>query len=169
MRAKRAARIIAGWAEQKVHTNGVSTSRAVRIYKTYGVDAVQVISANPYCLARDIRGIGFVSADRIAEKLGVEKTALVRVRAGISYALGEAMDDGHCGLPVTELRRLTADLIEVPAALIETALALELDDGEVVADSSRRGCVHSLQIHHLGWGSMSLKRFPGWRRPRRLM
>ncbi|MBV8263636.1 MAG: AAA family ATPase, partial [Candidatus Eremiobacteraeota bacterium] len=145
---KRAARIIAGWAEQKVHTNGVSTSRAVRIYKTYGVDAVQVISANPYCLARDIRGIGFVGADRIAEKLGVEKTALVRVRAGISYALGEAMDEGHCGLPVTELRRLTADLIEVPAALIETALALELDDGEVVADTvDEERCVFLAGLH----------------------
>ena len=104
---KRAARIIAGWAEQKVireimlflHANGVGTSRAVRIYKTYGADAVQVISENPYRLARDIRGIGFRTADQIAEKLGIEKTAMIRVRAGISYALAEAMEDGHCGLP----------------------------------------------------------------------
>jgi exodeoxyribonuclease V alpha subunit len=74
---KRAARITAGWGEQKVireimlflHMNGVSTSRAVRIYKTCGVHAVQIISENPYRLARDIHGIGFVSADRIAAKL----------------------------------------------------------------------------------------------------
>ena len=70
----RAARIIAGWAEQKVireimlflHSNGVGTSRAVRIYKTYGADAVQLISENPYRLARDIRGIGFRTTDQIA-------------------------------------------------------------------------------------------------------
>ena len=147
---KRAARIIAGWAEQKVireimlflHTSGVSTSRAVRIYKTYGADAVQVISENPYRLAREIRGIGFVSADRIAEKLGIEKTAMTRVRAGIGYALGKAMEEGHCGFPATELLRLTADLIEVPAALIETALGLELEAGEIAADTvGRQRCV----------------------------
>ena len=111
---KRAARIIAGWAEQKVireimlflHANGVGTSRAVRIYKTYGNDAVRVISENPYRLARDIRGIGFRTADQIAAKVGIGKTALVRIRAGISYALAEAMNDGHCGLPVEELTAL---------------------------------------------------------------
>ena len=83
-----------GWAEQKIireimlflHSNGVGTSRAVRIYKTYGADAVQLISENPYRLARDIRGIGFRTADQIAAKLGIEKTALIRVRAGIAYA-----------------------------------------------------------------------------------
>ena len=140
---KRAARIVAGWAEQKVireimlflHANGVGTSRAVRIYKTYGTAAVQVISENPYRLARDIRGIGFRTADQIASKLGIEKTAMIRVRAGISYALSEAMDDGHCGLPADELASQTETLIEVPAALIETALALELEAGDVVADT----------------------------------
>jgi exodeoxyribonuclease V alpha subunit len=139
---KRAERIIAGWAEQKVireimlflHSNGVSTSRAVRIYKTYGANAVQLISENPYRLARDIRGIGFVTADQIAARLGIEKTALIRVRAGISYALAEAMDDGHCGLPTDELIPLAQKLLEVPADLVETALGLELQDGTVIAD-----------------------------------
>src|SRR5262244_894140 len=80
--SKRAGRIIAGWADQKIireimlflHSNGVSTSRAVRIYKTYGADAIRLISVNPYRLARDIRGIGFRTADQIAAKLGIEKT-----------------------------------------------------------------------------------------------
>ena len=121
---KRAGRIVAGWAEQKVireimlflHANGVGTSRAVRIFKTYGQDAVQVISENPYRLARDIRGIGFRTADQVAAKLGIEKTAMIRVRAGISYALAEAMDEGHCGLPVGRADRDSpATLIEVPA------------------------------------------------------
>ena len=147
---KRAARIVAGWAEQKVireimlflHAHGVGTSRAVRIYKTYGADAVQVISENPYRLARDIRGIGFRTADQIAAKLGIEKTAMIRVRAGIAFALAEAMDEGHCGLPVDELTALAATLIEVPPTLIETALALELEAGEVVADTvDGRRCV----------------------------
>jgi exodeoxyribonuclease V alpha subunit len=147
---KRADRIIAGWAEQKVireimlflHSNGVGTSRAVRIFKTYGADAIQLISENPYRLARDIRGIGFRTADQIAAKLGIEKTALIRVRAGISFALAEAMDDGHCGLPHEELLALTRQLLEVPAELVETALGLELQDGAVVADDlDGRRCV----------------------------
>jgi exodeoxyribonuclease V alpha subunit len=134
---KRAERIIAGWAEQKVireimlflHSNGVGTSRAVRIYKTYGADAIRLISENPYRLARDIRGIGFRTADQIAAKLGIEKTALIRVRAGISYALAEAMDEGHCGLPFEELVPLAEKLLEVPAELVETALRFELEAG----------------------------------------
>ena len=147
---KRAERIIAGWAEQKVireimlflHSNGVGTSRAVRIYKTYGAGAVQLISENPYRLARDIRGIGFLTADQIAAKLGIEKTALIRIRAGISFALAEAMDDGHCGLPADELVPLAQKLLEVPPDLVETALALELQDGTVIADSlEERRCI----------------------------
>jgi exodeoxyribonuclease V alpha subunit len=147
---KRAERIIAGWAEQKVireimlflHSNGVGTSRAVRIYKIYGADAVRLISENPYRLARDIRGIGFRTADQIAAKLGIEKTALIRVRAGISFALAEAMDEGHCGLPADELVPLTQKVLEVPGELIETALDLELQDGAVIADDlDGRRCV----------------------------
>src|SRR6476620_6597261 len=147
---KRAARIIAGWAEQKVireimlflHSNGVGTSRAVRIYKTYGADAVQLISENPYRLARDICGIGFRTADQIAAKLGIEKTALIRIRAGIAYALTEAMDEGHCGLPAEELISLTQTLLEVPAELVETALGLELEGGAVITDDLEgRRCV----------------------------
>ena len=145
---KRAARIVTGWADQKVireimlflHANGVGTSRAVRIYKTYGAEAVRLIS--------DIRGIGFLTADRVAEKLGIEKTAMIRTRAGISFALAEAMDEGHCGLPVDELTALTEKLIEVPPPLIASALALELEAGEVVADTvADRDCLFLAGLH----------------------
>jgi exodeoxyribonuclease V alpha subunit len=68
-----------------LHANGVGTSRAVRIYNTYGADAIRVISEDPYRLARDIRGIGFKAADALAMKLGIEKTAMIRARAGISF------------------------------------------------------------------------------------
>ena len=152
----RASRIVAAWAEQKVvreimvflHSHGVGTARAVRIYKTYGADAVQVMSENPYRLARDIRGIGFKTADAIAMKLGVDKTAMIRVRAGISYALTEAMDEGHCGLPSAELMPLAEKLLEVPQNLIGTALDLELADGTVIADRlGEIDCVFLASLH----------------------
>ena len=139
----RAQRITDAWAEQKIvreimvflHSHGVGTARAVRIYKTYGVDAIQVMTENPYRLARDIRGIGFKTADAIAMKLGIENTAMIRVRAGISHALTEAMGDGHCGLPAAELAPLAVALLDVPHALVQTALNLELAEGTVVADT----------------------------------
>jgi exodeoxyribonuclease V alpha subunit len=141
--AVRARRITAAWAEQKIvreimvflHSHGVGTARAVRIYRTYGADAVQVMTENPYRLARDIRGIGFKTADAIAIRLGIEKTAMIRVRAGISYALTEAMDDGHCGLPVEALEPLAGELLQVPRELVLTALDLELAEGSVIADT----------------------------------
>jgi exodeoxyribonuclease V alpha subunit len=141
--AVRAKRITDAWADQKIvreimvflHSNGVGTARAVRIFKTYGSDAVQVMTENPYRLARDIRGIGFKTADAIAMKLGIEKTAMVRVRAGVSYALAEAMDEGHCGLPTDGLLPLAVALLEVSKELIQTALDLELADGTVIADT----------------------------------
>ena len=140
---KRADKITAGWADQKVireimvflHQHGVGTARAVRIFKTYGTDAVQVMSENPYQLAKDIRGIGFRTADMIAEKLGIEKTAMIRVRAGISFALSEAMGNGHCGLPRADLIGLAGKLLEVPTDLIDSALHEELADETVTADT----------------------------------
>jgi exodeoxyribonuclease V alpha subunit len=152
----RAASILSAWAEQKavreimvfLHSHGVGTARAVRIFKTYGADAVQVMTENPYRLARDIRGIGFKTADSIAMKLGIEKTAMVRVRAGISYALAEAMDEGHCGLPVAELVPLAERLLEVAPDLIRTALDLELQDGAVIPDRiGETDCVFLAGLH----------------------
>jgi exodeoxyribonuclease V alpha subunit len=159
----RAGRIAQAWADQKVvreimvflHSHGVGTARAVRIFKTYGNEAVQVMAENPYRLARDIRGIGFRTADAIAARLGIEPTAMIRLRAGINYALLEASGEGHCGLPTAELLKQAGELLAVerptasPAAaagvsgsrvalesgVIQTALDLELSEGSVVADS----------------------------------
>lgn len=147
---KRADRIRSAWADQKaireimvfLQSHGVSSSRAVRIYKTYGADAIPLVTENPYRLARDIRGIGFKSADQIAEQLGVPKTAMIRARAGISYALLEAVDDGHCGLPQDELLGLAEKLLEIPTDTLREALALELADGGVIADRiGERDCI----------------------------
>jgi exodeoxyribonuclease V alpha subunit len=136
-------KIIAGWADQRVirdimlflHSHGISTARAVRIYKTYGEKAIELIRQNPYRLAQDIHGIGFISADKIAMSLGIEKNSLIRGRAGISYALSKATDEGHCGLPTTELLKSCQELLEVEEALILQALNLELQQGNVVKDT----------------------------------
>jgi exodeoxyribonuclease V alpha subunit len=152
----RAKCITDAWAEQKVvreimvflHEHGVGTARAVRIYKTYGADAVQVMMENPYRLARDIRGIGFKTADAIAMNLGIDKTAMIRARAGISFALTEAMDEGHCGLPTEELIPLAEKLLGVPPELIRTAVDLELSDGAVIADHvGKTPCVFLAGLH----------------------
>lgn len=141
--AHRRQKIIAGWAAQKairdimlfLHSHGISTARAVRIYKTYGDQAIDIIRQNPYRLAQDIHGIGFVSADKIALSLGIEKASLVRCRSGISYALGKATDDGHCGLPTPMLLKSCEELLEVDEALISQALNLELEQRNVIKDT----------------------------------
>ena len=138
----RADRIVAGWVDQKaireimlfLQSHGVSTARAVRIYKTYGANAIAIVSENPYRLARDIRGIGFKIADQIAERLGIDKTSMIRARAGISYTLVEAVANGHCALPEDELLNAAEKLLEIPREILKDAIGLELADNQVIAD-----------------------------------
>lgn len=150
-------RITSGWAEQKaiheimvfLQSHGVGTSRAVRIFKTYGADAIPLVKENPYRLARDIRGIGFITADQIAQKLGIPKTSMLRARAGISYALLQAIENGDCGLPETELLTLAQKLLEIEQGLLAEALALELAAGSVVADTvGDQPCVFLPHLRH---------------------
>jgi exodeoxyribonuclease V alpha subunit len=139
----RAKKITSGWADQKVireimvflHGNGVSTSRAVRIFKTYGQDAVAVITENPYRLAQDIRGIGFLSADTIAQKIGIARDSPLRARAGVSYALAEAAGEGNCGLPRSELVSLAVKLLDIEQMVIEEAIDQELAEQIVIANT----------------------------------
>nr|WP_243346590.1 ATP-dependent RecD-like DNA helicase [Mesoterricola sediminis] len=139
----RARRIIAGWAEQKavreimlfLQSHGVSTARAVRIYKTYGADAIPLVTENPYRLAKDIRGIGFKSADQIARQLGIAPDSMLRARAGVTYALLEALHDGHCALPEDDLLGLAARLLELPREPLAEALAEEVAEGNVIRDT----------------------------------
>jgi exodeoxyribonuclease V alpha subunit len=146
----RAKRITAGWANQKaireimlfLQSHGVGTARAVRIYKTYGAEAIPLMMENPYRLTRDIRGIGFKTAADIAQRLGIEKTSMVRARAGISYTLVEAINDGHCALPKDDLLEAASRILEIPKDSLADALALELQEGNVINDKmSDRNCV----------------------------
>jgi exodeoxyribonuclease V alpha subunit len=154
---KRAKKITSGWSDQKVireimvflHANGVSTSRAVRIFKTYGQEAIDVVKANPYRLAQDIRGIGFVSADTIAQKIGIAKDSPLRAQAGVSYALAEASSQGHCGLPHAELVELAVKLLDIPAPIIQTAIQEEIANEIVFPDTvDNQPCVFLAALYH---------------------
>jgi exodeoxyribonuclease V alpha subunit len=133
-------KITTAWAEQRMvreimvflHSHGVSTSRAFRIYKAYDDQAIETVAGNPYCLAHDIRGIGFKSADKIAESLGIEKESDLRARAGIEYVLQTLTDDGHCGYPCKELIKEAIKILEIPEAICERAVDYLLQQERVI-------------------------------------
>src|SRR5712692_7309276 len=102
--------------------HGVSTGLAVKIYKQYGDESLRVVRADPYQLARDIWGIGFRTADKIARALGLPADAPSRLEAGLAYALGEKADDGNVFVPEPELVQTAAELLEVAPELLPPAL-----------------------------------------------
>src|SRR6266508_4234798 len=118
---KRTALITSAWEEQKaikevmVFLQGVevSTSLAVRIYKAYRDDAIEVVRREPYRLAADVWGVGFKTADTIAQRLGIPHDSPERVKAGLQFALSQASEDGHCYLPEAELVARATELLEV--------------------------------------------------------
>jgi exodeoxyribonuclease V alpha subunit len=123
-------RIKQAWDEAKhvreimvfLHSCGVSTSKAVRIYRVYGENAVEVVRGDPYTLARDIHGIGFKSADQIGSRLGIPNDSLKRVAAGLGHVLLEATDEGHCALPLDLLKQRAVELLEVPESTVEPVI-----------------------------------------------
>ena len=117
-----------------LHSNGVGTARAVHIYKTYGDQAVQQVQTNPYRLALDIHGIGFKTADTLAQRLGIPRDAPIRAQAGIRHVLQEFSNDGHCGVNRDELSDTAATLLDIPLAVIEQAIEHELEAEHVMAD-----------------------------------
>lgn len=137
---KRRQEIRESWMKQKalheimifLHQRGISTSRALRIYKTYGEEAVEVLQKNPYQLAIDIHGVGFKTADEIAGQMGIAKDAPQRVRAGLLYVLEKASESGHVCLPELTLAEEAEKVLQVPVALIETALGSMIQSGGVI-------------------------------------
>ena len=122
---KRTTMITAAWAEQQAIKEvmvflqgvGVSTSLAVRIYKTYQDQAIEVVRREPYRLAGDVWGIGFKTADQIAQRLGIPHDSPQRVKAGLQFALSQATEDGHCYLPDGELVEQATGLLGVDLSL----------------------------------------------------
>ena len=102
---------------------GVSTSLAVRIYKKYGDGSISVVRNEPYRLAAEVWGIGFKTADTIAQAVGIPHDSPQRVQAGIQYTLSEAADNGHCYLPEPNLLTDAAQILGVPADLVRACLA----------------------------------------------
>ena len=140
---QRRRKIKEAWQEQKIvrnimlflHSNGVSTSKALRIYRQYGESAIEKVRENPYILARDIHGIGFKSADQIALKMGVPRTALVRASAGIEHTLMTATEDGHCALPLHVVKKEAFRLLEIDEKIISEALARLISHGDVFPET----------------------------------
>ena len=140
--AKRAARLKAAWEEQKhirqimlfLHEHGVTTGLAVKIYKTYGDRALEVVRTDPYRLAQDIHGVGFKTADKVSRALGLPEDHPSRLQAGLYYVLQRAADEGHTFLPREALLAQAAALLEQPQEALAEALQSLLARGLVVAE-----------------------------------
>ena len=139
----RAESIRRAWTEQKgirdvmlfLQGHGISANWAARIYKRYGARSIAVVRENPYQLAEDISGIGFLTADRIAAGLGVEPTSPHRARAGILYLLGEHAESGHVFCPSARLVELATQELSIDAPRAEQALEHLVHTGKLVRES----------------------------------
>jgi exodeoxyribonuclease V alpha subunit len=146
-------KIAAAWQEQKqvkeimvfLHGHGVSTNLAVKIYKTYGDEALETVQKNPYQLERDIYGVGFKTADRIAQALGLSLEHPSRIEAGIVFALNETIEEGHVYVPREQLAVRSVELLGVPPDLIAPALEQLAQEDRIRADlvpaEARKGTV----------------------------
>lgn len=128
------------WAAQKsirevmifLQSHGVSPTYAQKIYKSYGPQSIQKVKDNPFSLAKDIFGIGFKTADTIAQKMGVAKDSVQRIDAGIEYVLSKLSDDGHVCHPVEEFLPIAQSILEVDPALVDGRLATLNKEGRIV-------------------------------------
>ncbi len=140
---KRISMIRDAWESQKeirnvmlfLQSHEVSSAYAAKIFKQYGNEAIEVVTENPYRLADDIHGIGFVTADKIAEKLGMDKDAPKRTEAGIVYVLHTLSDDGHTCYPYDALVLKVRELLEVDSGKIEAAIEAARQDSKIVIET----------------------------------
>lgn len=136
-------RITQAWSDQKaireimlfLHSHGVGTRRAARIYRTYGSNAVAQVRENPYRLSQDITGIGFKTADQIAANVGISRDSALRARAGLNHVLLEATQAGHCALPASQLHQEAMKVLEIPETIVEEALAWMIAQGQLLRES----------------------------------
>lgn len=173
---RRIERIRQSWQEQKavrniiifLQSHGVGTARAVRIYKTYGDQALELVRQNPYRLATDIWGVGFKTADELAGRLGIDRKSPLRARAALRFVLQELSHDGHVGYPEEGVLQKTAELTQIDRTILVEAVEHEQQSTAIVRDVSGQEPWLYLQklhaaevavaemIHHLrqGWHPM---------------
>ncbi len=140
---ERARRIRESWQESRqvrkillfLHAHGIGAARATRIYRTYGEDAIDLIRDNPYRLADDIHGIGFKTADELAEKLGLERNSPHRARAAVRYVLSQFSVQGHVGCPESEAIEATDQLIAVGFQAVQDAIQFEIGEDRLVRET----------------------------------
>jgi exodeoxyribonuclease V alpha subunit len=139
---ERVKKIRQSWQEQKevrkimlfLAEHGISSGRAVRIYRTYGQEAIAKIKENPYRLADDIRGIGFKTADELAAKMGIDRNSPYRARAAVQYTLQELSSQGHVGYPEPGVVEHTTKLVEIDLNIVEEAVQAAIADRAVVRE-----------------------------------
>ena len=140
---KRIEMIRKAWEEQKeiryvmifLQGHGISPTYAVKIYRQYGKDSIRVVKENPYRLAMDIYGIGFKTADKIAQKLGISKDSQIRTEAGILHVLYELSEEGHVYYPYELLIKKCCEILEVEESTIPYAIDAIAKEGSIVIDN----------------------------------
>lgn len=140
---KRMDKVTSAWSEQKaireimvfLQSHGIGTSRAVRIFKTYGEESIIKVTENPYRLALDVYGIGFKTADTLAMKLGIAHDSLIRAQAGVRHVLQEIATEGHCAAHWNNLAKSASELLEIPGTIIEEAIQAEIVAETLVKDT----------------------------------
>ena len=150
---ERLRRIRESWEQQKEVKNimiflqnyGVSTAFATKIFKTYGNDSIRVVRENPFRLADDIWGIGFKTADALAEKMGWQKDDPLRCRSGLFYTLNQLSEDGHVYATREQLTQAAAELLEVDPAPVEKAVDLAITQADLVEE---KDAIYLPAFHH---------------------
>ncbi|HBA89219.1 MAG TPA: ATP-dependent RecD-like DNA helicase [Geobacter sp.] len=161
---KRMELVSSAWVEQKaireimvfLQSHGLGTARAVRIYKSYGNEAIFKVTENPYRLALDIHGIGFKIADALAAKLGIAPDSMIRAQAGVRHVLQELSGSGHCAAARQELAEHAATLLEIPFPVVEAAIQAEIAEENLIPDEiAGRPCLFLAPLYRAEVGVAS--------------
>ncbi len=153
---QRLERIVEGWQQQKsvrnilvfLQQHGMGNARAMRIYKTYGEKAVEKIKANPFRLADEVYGIGFKTADTLAQQLGIAADAVVRIRAALRYQLQAFAQQGHCAIQQQKLIEATAELLQIAPEKILSGITEELAEKNIIAEKIKNeDCLFLTSLH----------------------
>ena len=140
----RARRILRAWEEQRgmrdvmvfLQGHGVGTALALRIYRAFGAETVARVKENHYCLAREIYGVGFILADRIARAMGISEDSPVRVQAGLLHVLKKFSDEGHCFIPLALVKSNASALLGFELEAAESAIEKLAVEGEIVLEET---------------------------------